>query len=225
MYLTLQNVRTTAESAISALKSIGYQSCVVGSLGCYMWGMRNRIPQDVDIVVLEAGIDEEVVKRAIVATDSRFYLVNAKDPRNTYKVLWFRSSNSEYGTFRCKVDILKPIGVLNIPNIPIRRVLLIKDYEKIPVMPFVPLLLLKTQAWWHHLNSEKMHFRWKVWQDVVDINKMLGIAVSRKDKGHYKKRDVSSWIPDWFVEIGRRHVEAYKRAHPESAASWDVVMS
>ncbi|KAF8631098.1 hypothetical protein AX17_005143 [Amanita inopinata Kibby_2008] len=225
MSLTFDNIQTVAESTINALRHLGYNSCIVGSVGCYLWGMRNRVPQDVDIVVLDLKVDPEEIKRQIIAADNRFYLVGPQDLHADYKVLWFRLTGSSGQHIQCKVDILKPKEGLAIPNVPVERIIRIKNYANMPVMPFVPLLYLKVQAWRHHQTSDKAHFRVKVPQDERDINEMLNIAVDRKDLGFYRRSDVSSWMPNWIDDIGKRHVEQHKRDHPETAASWDIFMS
>ncbi|KAF8330958.1 hypothetical protein F5887DRAFT_77472 [Amanita rubescens] len=180
--------------------------------------------QDVDIVVLDTSPeDEERLKREIVARDPDFYLVNPKTPFAAYKVLWRRT-----GIFggRCKIDILAT-GTLNIPNVPVEYVIKkpVVSHD-LPVMPFIPLLYLKVQAWAHHRVADKMHLRFKVIQDYSDIQELLGIA---KEKGYKRKirgRQLVelNWMPRSFVEIAKEHVRLYTTAYPESVALWKGVM-
>ncbi|KAF8330959.1 hypothetical protein F5887DRAFT_999651 [Amanita rubescens] len=217
MHITTSEVAETAQRAID--------TCIIGSLACAAWGMKNRTPKDVDIVVLDTSpADEERLKREIVARDPNFYLVNAQTPFATYKVLWRRT-----GTIlgRCKIDILA-IGTLDIPNVPVERVIRKPIASRnLPVMPFIPLLYLKVQGWVHHRVADKKHIRAKVTQDYSDIQELLRIA---KEKGHKRKiggRQIVelNWMPRSFVEIAKQHVRLYTAAYPElSFALWKDVM-
>ena len=241
MYTTTSEVAETTQRAIEVLNALGHKACVVGSLACVAWGMKNRTPQvmlvhkfiagspiycqDVDIVVLNTGpADEERLKREIVACDPDFYLMNPKTPFAEYKVLWRRTGTILRG--RCKIDILAT-GTLNIPNVPVEYVIKkpVLSHE-LPVMPFIPLLYLKVQAWAHHRVADKMHLRAKVTQDYFDIQELLRIA---KEKGYKRKiggRQLVElkWMPRSFVEIAKQHVRLYMTAYPESVALWKDVM-
>lgn len=243
MYITTSEVAETAQRAIEALTALGHKACVVGSLACVAWGMRNRTPQvrlvhefiagkpnkpnlssqDVDIVVLNTSpADEERLKREIVACDPDFYLVNSQTPFATYKVLWRRT-----GTLgRCKIDILAT-GTLNMPNVPVERV--IKKpvaSHNLPVMPFIPLLYLKVQGWVDHRVAKKRYLQAKVTQDCSDIQELLGIA---KEKGYRRKiggREVVelNWMPRSFMEIAKQHVDLYTATYPEYFPLWKDIM-
>ncbi len=148
--------------------------------------------------------------------------MNPKTPFATYKVLWRSTGTAR----RCKIDILAT-GTLNIPNVPVEYVIKkpVASHE-IPVMPFIPLLYLKIQAWAHHRVADKMYLRFKVIQDCSDIEELLHIA---KEKGHKRKikgRQIVelNWMPRSFVEIAKQHVRLYTTAYPESFASWKDVM-
>ena len=173
-------------------------------------------------MVLDSEVDLEGLKRSIANKDRRFYLVGSKNRYATYKILWYRGTDTTayYGlSSSCKVDLLKP-GVLDIPSVPTKELYRAKNYDNIRVMPFMPLFLLKVQAWVHHRASTKMHFREKVPQDVVDIEELLTIAIR---KG-YKLKDVQGWLSTWNQTVGRTHVGQYKREHPSSANSWVTIM-
>lgn len=180
--------------------------------------------QDVDIVVLDTNpADEERLKREIVARDPQFYLVDSKSPFATYKVLWRKTGG--FGE-KCKVDILAT-GTLNIPNVPAEYVIKkpIESYN-LPVMPFIPLLCLKVQAWAHHRVADQRHLRAKVTQDYFDIQEFLRIA---KEKGYRRKIDGRQvvelkWMPRSFVDIAKQHVKLYATSYPHSLALWKDVM-
>lgn len=160
--------------------------------------------QDVDIVVLgTSSADEERLKWEIIARDPQFYLVEPKSRLATYKVLWRRTGG--FGG-KCKVDILAT-GTLNIPNVPAKYVIKkpVQTYN-LPVMPFIPLLCLKVQAWAHHRVADQRHLRAKVTQDYFDIQELLRVA---KENGYRRKdrRDAGCRIK-LDAEIIRGYCEA-----------------
>ncbi|PFH44674.1 hypothetical protein AMATHDRAFT_72220 [Amanita thiersii Skay4041] len=162
-------------------------------------------PKDVDIIILNTSpTDRESIKSSITTTDSRFFLISAKNPRDKYKILWF-STGLSYPR-RCKVDILTP-GLLNIPQIPTNRLVRLDPYNNLPLLPFIPLLLLKVQGWSHHRSAlDKLHHRKKVPQDVRDVEELVGIAVQ---KG-FRRKDEEAWMAKEFVEIATRYVTEYQ---------------
>ena len=160
-------------------------------------------------MVLDSRVDVEFVKRSIVSRDSHYHLVNSKNPRATYKVLWYHIPDSPgYFPRQCKIDILKP-GELGIPSVPVDKLYKGKKYENLRIMPFVPLFLLKVQAWEHHKASLKLHFRGKVPQDVLDIRELLRIA----SRHGFDLKDSEDWLPAWFMDEGRRRLEQFRRDH------------
>ncbi|PFH48716.1 hypothetical protein AMATHDRAFT_149209 [Amanita thiersii Skay4041] len=198
---SMSAVFDAATAAIKALNELGYIACLCGSVACYIYGMDSRTPKDVDIIVLNATpSDCESIKSSLVSTDRHFLLVPARDPRDTYKVLW----HSTYQE-RCKVDILTP-GILNIPQVPTDRLVLLKSHSNLPLLPFIPLLFLKVQAWSHHGSSDKIRLQFKQIQDVLDIEDLVDIAVSYGDN----KKDEEGWMPKEFVEIGTAFVTEYQ---------------
>lgn len=76
-----------------------------------------------------------------MSKDSNFYTVASKDPRATYRVLWYRLGYSR----SCKVDVLMP-GIMNIPPVPAARIAYRRSRSELPLISFLPLLLLKLQA-------------------------------------------------------------------------------
>ncbi|KAL5313041.1 hypothetical protein ACEPPN_019468 [Leptodophora sp. 'Broadleaf-Isolate-01'] len=213
---TQVEVETVARVTVNVLATIGYQSCFVGSMACSRYGLR-RVPNDIDIVVLTSEKTAEELKNLLVRTDSRFYLVRSKDPSASYRVLWFNLLNTAGSSYilgryhACKADILLP-GIMNIPPVPQNLVVYIREF---PLMPMIPLLLLKLQAWLDHGNATKQHLREKQPVDAQDINQLLILAVARG-----VKLSAEAWMPESFVEAAKRRVVVYGEKFPGSRCHW-----
>jgi hypothetical protein len=119
--------------------------------------------------------------------------------------LWFQLPSGR----KCKIIILLPSilltpNSLNIPPIPQKRLTTIRS---IPVMPLVPLLLLKLQAEVHTDFEE---------EDIGDL-----MALLEKYNLVSQVRKAKRWLPYWFVQDGRENVERYCAKHGLSEfASW-----
>ncbi|KAG6812352.1 hypothetical protein H0H92_003252 [Tricholoma furcatifolium] len=170
--LSGEEIRRAASESFIILKQHGFQACLVGGAACAMYGMKHREPNDVDIVVITEK-DPEEIKRLISNSNHNFYLVSSTNPRNTYKILWFRLSVGR----SCKVDILVP-GILSIPKIPAERRLCVKNFRNIPLAPFLVVLLLKLRAWTDHRVDRRSRMRLKAPIDVRDIEELLEIGVN-----------------------------------------------
>jgi len=168
-------------------------------------------------VVLTSEKTDEELKDILVRNDSHFYLVRSKDPFAKYRVLWFNlltttSSSYSFGRYNaCKVDILLP-GVMNIPSVPQNLVVRIRE---LPLMPMIPLLLLKLQAWSDHGIATKQHLREKRPVDAQDINRLLVLAVAQG-----VKLNTGTWMPVSFVEAAKRRVVVYGIEYPDSRRHW-----
>ncbi|KAJ6509829.1 hypothetical protein DFH09DRAFT_1257981 [Mycena vulgaris] len=209
--LRLDEVERVARATVSALLVTGIRSCLVGGTACSIYG-NTRVPNDVDIVCLTDTHTQAALKAILVANDSNFYTIASKDPLATYRVLWYR-----LGIRRsCKVDVLTP-GIMNIPSVPVPRIAYRRSRSELPLMPFLPLLLLKLQAWMDHREAEKYYLRAKQYVDVQDIDDLLELAVSKYDVD--LKRN-GKWLPDSFVKAAAKRVKSYVRHFPESAEHW-----
>ncbi|GJE93051.1 hypothetical protein PsYK624_092100 [Phanerochaete sordida] len=210
---TREEVFEAARAAISIFTSHGFSCCIVGGLGCTLFG-NGRTPNDVDLVVLNTICDQESLK--YILTDhpgSRFYSVPAKTIGATYRVLWYRVS--EYYRYRsCKVDILQP-GIMNIPSIPSEHIISI---DGLPVMPLIPLIILKLQAWEDHRDATKSYLNSKQHTDAADLARLLPIAIRRGDN---VRRE--SWLPQTFVEAARRRLKRYLGHFPAQAQEWKQI--
>lgn len=140
-------------------------------------------------MVLTTAYSQESLKEILVREDSSFYLVRSKNWRATYRVLWHRLSKSTcpLPSVDCKVDILVP-GTMNIPNVPPERV---RTLSGLPVMPMIPQLLLKLQAWSDHRASHRTDMRLKQYVDESDIDRLLAIAV---DEGASVRAQECRWL-------------------------------
>lgn len=170
-------------------------------------------------MILSTLFDQETLKRLLVREDPRFYLVSSRNPRATYKVLWYslsaRISRYPLPTIDCKVDILIP-GVLNIPNVPIPRVLTLSG---LPVMPLVPQLLLKLQGWSDHRASHRSDMQDKQYVDIRDIDALLVIALEKGAR--VKGGEEDDWIPESMIALARTRLRSYTRfASRYSAGKW-----
>jgi len=233
--LSLDEVKQVARATVNTLKSLDLDSCLVGSMACSAYGM-SRVPnvrsyitlpcqlrqhsflhKDIDLVVLTNSRSSEEIKNLLVSTNSNFFLVPSKDRYATYKVLWYSltSVRPSYYARACKVDILLP-GIMNIPSIPTQSIIY---RATLPLMPFLPLLLLKLQAWVDHGTSTKEYLKAKTWVDVRDLTELLNLN-STTDRG--KLRGLSS-LPDTFVRTAKSHVARYVEMYPQSASLWKEV--
>ncbi|KAJ8087720.1 hypothetical protein PM082_006557 [Marasmius tenuissimus] len=213
-----REVRRAARATIAALAEYNIESCVFGSAACQIYGMSDRVPNDVDIVLLTDDEDIEYIKSLVVDHDERFYLVPSRNPRATYKKLYFKLRRGR----ACKVDILPPGRAtnLNIPVIPSSELEYVNPYDDIPVMPIVPLLLMKLQGWTDNRDASEPYKRAKEPQDVKDLFALLRIAV-KGYKAHIS--DVDDWMPSFYVEEAEWRVEEFVEEHPRSKMNWKKI--
>jgi len=200
---TAQEIRTVARKSVALLAEQGLSSCLFGSSGCSLYGC-TRKPNDVDIIVMTTEYSTEELKELIaVQPNTRFYLRGSKTVGATYKVLFYSLGKKR----SCKVDVLIP-GVLNIPYISPDRIVHI---DGLPVLPFIPLLLLKLQGWSDHRASAREDMRQKQYIDIRDLQQLLTIAAQKGEN----VGDVDQWLPASFMFAGRerirRFVETYRQ--------------
>ncbi|SJL16602.1 uncharacterized protein ARMOST_20128 [Armillaria ostoyae] len=214
--LTLSEVLQTTRDTVRTLSTLGFKCCLVGSVACSCYGM-SRSPNDIDMLVLGCRFTQEELKRRVVAANTSFYLIASKDPYATYKVLWYRLPGYRRS---CKVDLLFP-GIMNIPPVPSNSIVHRRhpsDYQTLPLMPFIPLLLLKLQAWMDHGESPKYYMNAKQPTDVRDITELLNIFVTAGNLG-----ELGSWIPESFLKAGRSRRREFVRLYPHTANHWSRV--
>jgi len=109
-------------------------------------------------------------KKIIVWADERYYLERSRKRGETYHILYCRLPGwATDDKRRVKIDILVP-PTLNLPASSANGTYFIKD---IPVMPIFDLLIMKTQGWWDHRDSDRTDYRAKESADVSDIFALL----------------------------------------------------
>jgi hypothetical protein len=153
-----------------------------------------------------------------VSTNPSFFLVKSRNPRNTYKVLWYNlrgASSYLRAEHACKVDVLIP-GIMNIPCVRQQDVVhTTMQGSSIPVMPFMAVLLLKLQGWADHRDSYRMDLQNKQHVDVADIYQLL-----RAVQGSEMHVRNESWLPRSFVAVGKMRVADFIRTYADSAIYW-----
>ncbi|KAI0088398.1 hypothetical protein BDY19DRAFT_994295 [Irpex rosettiformis] len=214
---TADEIKQVAHSVVRVLTARGLKTCLFGGAACYLYG-NSRTPNDVDIVVLTSNHTTEDLKLFISRADpSTFYLRPSKKVGETYKILWARLRGNVFYTRRsCKVDILIP-GILNIPSVPHHLVI---NLNNLPVMPIIPLLMLKLQGWEDHRLSSRFDMQQKQYVDIRDISQLLQVAINRGET----LQDELVWLPEEFIDAGRVRLAKYLEIlRPTNAGSWKVV--
>ncbi len=107
--------------------------------------------------------------------------------------------------------------MLNIPDVPRRR---IKMLSGIPTMPLIPLLLLKLQGWANHRDSHRGDMQEKQYVDAEDILELLEIAVER---GQEVWQANLSWMPKGLIDDSEARVEDFLDEYPDSTMDWEAV--
>ncbi|KAH7334828.1 hypothetical protein B0J17DRAFT_671718 [Rhizoctonia solani] len=207
---TYSDILSAATDAVSVLEARGTRVCAVGGLACKLEG-NFRTPNDVDLLILDTTTPQEQLKRILVNANPKFYLIAARDPSATYKVLWYRTT---FGV-RVKVDLLQP-GVMSIPDFS-PDLIQYKRYltYRIPVAPFGLVLLLKLQAWEQHQQSLESRYYTKHHTDARDVNYLLPLAVTAGVTCDH--------LPSEFRREARRRVRLYVQSHPSSKEHWDKI--
>ncbi|KAF9030190.1 hypothetical protein BDZ89DRAFT_1064819 [Hymenopellis radicata] len=208
--LSFQEVGLALDASVNALAALGYDFCLFGSAGCSMYGMDHRCPHDIDIVVLSSSETCEQIKARIVRTDGRFTLIPARDPRNKWNVMWFCLP----GRRKCKVDILTP-GTISIPIIPPHRIVHI---HRVPLTPFLCLLLLKLQGYFDHVASDEKRMQKKIPEDVDDITQMARLGAELYH-AHVMQLE-EEWYDSEFKITAFRRVYQFSRLFPATTLHW-----
>ncbi|TFK89416.1 hypothetical protein K466DRAFT_486906 [Polyporus arcularius HHB13444] len=219
---TKSQVLDIARKAIDIFAKHGLKCCLTGGVASQLYGV-SRTPSDVDLVVLTKSYGQETLKEILARADSRFYLVPSKTMFATYKVLWYRLTEGSYAytkthiraMYDCKVDILVPEGDMNIPDVPHAR---IATRSGLPLMPLIPQLLLKLQAWSDHRAATQSHLRMKQYVDVRDIDALLAIAVREGARA-----EDARWLPQLHFRVARERVSRYILTSPSTADQWKML--
>lgn len=105
---------------------------------------------------------------------------------------------------------------MNIPSVPRDKVLRI---DGLPVMPLIPLILLKLQAWQDHRSAFKAYLSSKQWTDVSDLRILLPIAIRRGDS--LKKE--THWVPVSFTSAAKERIGWYLESYRDQAGLWKQI--
>ncbi|KAF8996749.1 hypothetical protein BDQ17DRAFT_1198196, partial [Cyathus striatus] len=214
-------VLEAAQAAISTLDKIGLKCALFGSLASRLYGVA-RCPKDVDILTFPPPanpITTGQIQDLIVANDARFFLKMPKDPKNVYRILWFRRRRKR----ECKVDILIP-GIMSLPDLGEEAEEIEKERITLPVLPFPIVLLQKLQGWSDHRVAPEGFKRKKQSQDMGDVRKLLeSREVNKFVSSSPVLSDVWSnptWFPGDFEEVSRRRVRLYCHYFPRMTGVW-----
>ncbi|CAE6417949.1 unnamed protein product [Rhizoctonia solani] len=201
------DILAATDDAVRVFEARGVRVCAVGGLACKLEG-NTRTPNDVDLLVLDTTSSQEQIKQILVNANPKFYLISARDPTATYKVLWYCTAQG----IRVKVDLLQP-GIMSIPDFS-PDLIQYKQYltHRIPVAPFGLVLLLKLQAWEQHKQSREERYFTKHHTDARDINYLLPLAITAGVTCDY--------LPSDFRREARRRVRSYVESHPSSKEHW-----
>ena len=112
---------------------------------------------------------------------------------------------------------------LAIPFIPPRRIKYHTDGngKQIPLLPFLPLILLKIQGWIDRQTEHRPWMRNKVPRDEQDLRHLLQHV---RDNGDLELiRQPLNWLEGWFVKKAESWVEKYVDRRKNYALDWAVL--
>lgn len=153
--------------------------------------------------------DAESIKRFIAADDPAFYVVSSTNPRNPYKIVWYRYPGRP--GLAIKIDVLIPPTM----SIPFVESDLIIIRNSLPLMPLLPQLLLKLQCWDDHRLSRYSDKRLKQYVDAQDVRELLVVANKRGVRVGSEK-----WLSGIFKMQGEWRVKSYVAQHPDTRGAW-----
>ena len=139
--------------------------------------------------------------------------MRARNPRNHWNVLYWRTDSDEPGFERFKIDILVP-GVMDLPYVHPHYFI---NINKLPCIPIIFLLFHKLRGWDDRCNSRRRDFLAKIPGDVQDIRDLLRIA-NQKGLNITKSRP---YISDSFREDSYERVVEFFGEHPWSIPLWE----
>lgn len=164
----------------------------------------------------------------MAARDSNFFLASPENPHATYKVLWYdipptsvpRSPHSPSIIRPCRVNILAP-GVMNIPDVPQGcAVIASGEWWGLPLMPLIPLLMLRLQDWMEHRKPGVRFSRRSVENqrndEFLTIGDLLDVGVRRG----YTLDAYRAWLPVSLLETAEEQILTYNSYHPMKAGHW-----
>jgi len=227
--LTSIDIYDVATDVVETLKALNLECCFIGGMACSLYGL-DRLPKDIDVLINNphSGWDQEFVKRQLVARNSRFYLVQAKTPGATYKVLWYRlppTAGSRLNNQRIKIDILLP-GLMDLPAVPTPNITWFRESTSNrtwPAAPYDLLLMTKLQAWFQRRESSVQHYRDRVPADHADLVELLIIGRSTNERVYPVEEEAKQYLSDSFIEVTKQRVIEHVWDHPDCLYSWKAL--
>ncbi|KAK0438728.1 uncharacterized protein EV420DRAFT_1279914 [Desarmillaria tabescens] len=210
-----------AKEVTRIFREAEFTFAILGSTACYLYGNK-RLPNDVDILMSSHTCDIESLKESLVTKNpERFYLVNAKSPKATWKVLWYHDHSEDGELEKTKVDILKP-GILQLPMIFSEAIV---DKQGFPVVPMSILLLHKLKGWKDNMEATALRLRRKHDANVGDIGSLLRIVVDgmssqEKKNSMYWKRFSLERFDEEFRDETECRVKLFFSRFPEYHDMW-----
>ncbi|KAL4257150.1 hypothetical protein AB1N83_011200 [Pleurotus pulmonarius] len=217
--LTRSEVAQVTKLVMDAINALGFECMLMGETACSAHG-GSRVSAGIDVVVLATSVDREALKRNLAAEDARFVLESPRDPNATHKVLLYEMPSTSPSTYLCrpcKISIAMP-QIRNVPDVPVERIAYggPGEWQGLPLMPVVPLLILRLQDWTDHLHAKTPDLRDKRHTDARDIGELLEIAVRQA----YGLDEDRAWMPASFIEGAERLIPGYIVIHPFTAYKW-----
>lgn len=166
-------------------------------------------------------VEQEWIKKQLVAQNKRFFLECAKDPNAKYRVLYYRFEQRtalppNLGDRRFKIDILLP-GIMDLPHLSQNQ---INYIDGLPVVPFIVLLLQKLQGWDDHLNCAEIHKFRKHTTDAQDIKNLLEIAPGMLLMKMVKPWDERGILSSGFQQASVERIKRFCQSFPETMNRW-----
>jgi hypothetical protein len=169
--------------------------------------------QDLDILCLTPYPGgAESIKRRLCEEYDRFYTVRARNPNNSWKVLYWRTDSDKPGFGRFKIDILIP-GDMDLPHLHPHYIVKI---DRLPCAPLALLLLHKLQGWDDRRGSRRPDFLAKIPGDERDIVDLLRIA----NRLGLKITKPRPYISHHFRRASYERVMEFSDEHPEYVSLW-----
>lgn len=106
---------------------------------------------------------------------------------------------------------------MNIPDIPPQQ---IKRKLGLPVMPLLPLLVMKLQGWTDHRASPRTDFQAKQHVDVDDNKELLDIPCRTGTRIGSKSL---YWLPSDSIQAARVRVYKFILEFPYTEDQWDFL--
>lgn len=206
---TFSQMYDVAFDIMKTIENLHVQAAFIGSMACKLNGC-DRWPNDLDIFCQNWNGTQEDLKRTLVSKNPKFYLVASKNPRATYRVLWYRIS--AVSRISVKVDLLVAGHALDMTPIPHNT---FEVHMGLPCVPLSYLLLYKVQGWVHHGESLREIDNLKVPADVTDIKELLRIAIERGVKPLSE-----AYFDVDFVAKTRSRISRFTYAHPATRTLW-----